>query len=312
MVDLFSLHITWQERWAQEELFCADVVSSKPKYFVTFPYPYVNGLPHVGHLFTLMRVEAMARFKRMQGYNVLFPQGWHATGSPIIAAAQLVAQKDAKQIQILRDLGVAEKEIPSFADPQKWVTYFPPRYKQDFISLGLSIDWRREFITTESPAYRAFIQWQFQTLKSKNYVRKGRFPVVWDPVDNNPVGDHARREGEGETPQEVALIKHRRADGSYVVTATLRPETSLGVTNLFIHPDVTYVLCTVNNEEWVISNDCARKLEFQDKKVTIIGDISGRELIGESVFEFSGTKVLILPGTFCDQLRGTGIVHSVP
>ena len=43
-----------------------------------------------------------------------------------------------------------------------------------------------------------------------------------------------------------------------------------------------------------------------------IGDISGRELIGESVFEFSGTKVLILPGTFCDQLRGTGIVHSVP
>ncbi len=312
MVNLQDIQAKWQKQWDKAHLFQAEVDTSKPKYFVTFPYPYVNGLPHVGHLVTLMRVDAFARYKRMHGFNILFPQGWHATGSPVVSAAKLVASKNEKQIQILKDLDVPEEEIPKFADPKKWTSYFPPRFKTDFAHLGASIDWRREFITTESSKYKAFIRWQFLKLKEKGYVQKGKFPVVWDPVDNNPVGDHARSEGEGETPQEFTLIKHRRKDGSYIVTATLRPETILGVTNLFINPNVTYVLCTVDDEEWVVSEECAKKLEFQDKQVTIIGQIKGTELIGERVFEFSKEHVLVLPANFCDPNVGTGIVHSVP
>ncbi len=311
-MNLHALHVKWQQQWEQAQLFASEVDAAKPKFFLNSPYPYVNGLPHLGHLFTYMRTEAFARYKRMQGFNVLFPQGWHATGSPIVSAAKLVAAKDAKQLQTLRDFDVAEEDLAKFSDAQYWTTYFPPRYKTDFEKLGFSIDWRREFITTEAPQYKAFIAWQFLKLKEKGYVRTGKFPVVWDPVDANPVGDHARSVGEGVVPQEFTLIKHKRSDGSFLVTATLRPETILGVTNLFVHPEISYVLCKVDDEEWIVSAECAEKLSYQDKQVTILGDVLGSELIGQRVAEFSGENVLVLPAFFCDATKGTGMVHSVP
>ncbi|MEB3851716.1 MAG: class I tRNA ligase family protein, partial [Desulfurococcales archaeon] len=70
----------WQSRWRAARLFEADPDPERPKFFVTFPYPYVNALPHLGSAFTILRVDITARYKRMRGYNVLFPQGWHATG----------------------------------------------------------------------------------------------------------------------------------------------------------------------------------------------------------------------------------------
>jgi leucyl-tRNA synthetase len=104
----------WQNAWHEARLFESTPKLGQPKFFCTFPYPYVNGLPHIGHLFTMMRVEAFARYKRHRGFNVLFPQAWHATGSPITTAAMRVSEGDAKQIQILRDNGVPEHEIALF------------------------------------------------------------------------------------------------------------------------------------------------------------------------------------------------------
>ena len=71
------------------------------------------------------------------------------------------------------------------------------------------MDFRRSFITTNlNPYYNKFIEWQFRKLKEGNYVVKGKHPVVWDPKENEPVGDHDRIEGEGNVPQEFVLIKH--------------------------------------------------------------------------------------------------------
>ncbi|MBT4538852.1 class I tRNA ligase family protein, partial [Candidatus Woesearchaeota archaeon] len=63
----------WQKKWEEAKLFEANPVSGKKKFFLTAPYPYVNSILHIGHLYTFMRTEAFARFKRMQGYNVLYP-----------------------------------------------------------------------------------------------------------------------------------------------------------------------------------------------------------------------------------------------
>src|SRR3990172_8126682 len=97
----------WQKKWADAKLFEGDNDNRK-KFFITFPYPYLNGYLHVGHTYTLMRCEALSRFKRMQGYNVLFPQGWHATGTPIDAAAKRVREKEQKQIDILKMMGFTD------------------------------------------------------------------------------------------------------------------------------------------------------------------------------------------------------------
>ncbi|RLE46349.1 leucine--tRNA ligase, partial [Candidatus Woesearchaeota archaeon] len=96
-VDFKKIAVKWQRKWRAAKLFEADA-DSRPKFFVTFPYPYVNAYAHIGHLYTIMRVEAFARFKRMQGFNVLFPQAFHATGSPIFAAARRVKEGEEKQV----------------------------------------------------------------------------------------------------------------------------------------------------------------------------------------------------------------------
>ena len=65
----------------------------------------MSGIPHIGHFYTLMRVEALARYKRMKGFNVLFPQAWHCTGSPIVSAAKRVAENEPTQIKTLKEQG---------------------------------------------------------------------------------------------------------------------------------------------------------------------------------------------------------------
>ena len=72
----------WVKRWREARIFEADPDPSRPKYFICVPYSYQNGPLHLGHGFTYTRGDAYARFKRMQGYNVLFPWAWHWTGRP--------------------------------------------------------------------------------------------------------------------------------------------------------------------------------------------------------------------------------------
>src|SRR3989344_7390339 len=93
----------WTNAWKKAKLFEADAKPGRKKFYSHFTYPYVNAYPHLGHFYTLMRAEVVARYKRMQGFNVLLPQGWHATGSPIINAAKRVAEREEKQLKILAD-----------------------------------------------------------------------------------------------------------------------------------------------------------------------------------------------------------------
>src|SRR3989344_3462829 len=105
MVHLSELEEKWRRQWEQAKLFEADANRKKKKFFLTFPYPYMNGYLHIGHFYTLMKVEAFARYKRMQGYNVLFPQGWHCTGSPIENAAQRIREQEQSQWENMRKMG---------------------------------------------------------------------------------------------------------------------------------------------------------------------------------------------------------------
>ena len=312
MTKFKKIQEKWTKKWQSSKIFEANPIKGKKKFFGTFPYPYVNSYLHLGHFYSSMRLETLSRFKRMQGYNVLYAQAWHCTGSPIVNAAKRVKDKEPKQIAILKKQGFSKKEIEKFSNPKAWVKYFPKEAKKDLTDMGFSIDWRRDFITTDlNPHYDQFIRWQFRKLRKRKYVLKGKFPVVWDPVENCPVGDHARIEGEGETPQEYVLVKHKLGS-KWIVTATLRPDTIMGITNLYVNPESVLVEAKVNNEQWIISEKTAQELTFQDKKIKTIRKIKGIDLIGKKVLQFSGTMVLILPATFVSTDVGTGIVHSVP
>ncbi|MFH1211192.1 MAG: leucine--tRNA ligase, partial [archaeon] len=312
MYDFRKIERGWQKRWEKDKVFEADPDKRK-KFFINFPYPYINAYLHLGHGFSATRVDVMARFKRMQGFNVLYPQAWHCTGTPVSAAALRIKEKEPKQLKIMKDMGFSDKEIPKFEKLEYWNDVFIPAAKEDFSRLGLSIDWRRSFITTElNPLYDRFIRWQFRKLKEKDFVVKGRHPVVWCPKDNTPVGDHDRVEGEGNAPQEFSLLKFKFED-YYLVAATLRPETVFGETNFWVNPDVKYVKVDVNGEKWIVSRECSEKLKNQDRNVKVLGEIPGKDLVGKYCeAPLIGKKIIILPAGFSDPNIGTGLVTSVP
>ena len=314
MVDIHKIEAKWAKKWVKEEVFKAKVEKGKKKFFINAPYPYVNSILHIGHLYTYMRAEAFARYKRMQGFNVLFPQAWHATGSPIVSAANRVKEHEPKQIKILKDLGLSDKEIKKFEKPEYWIKYFIPEALHDFQTMGMSIDWNRQFYTTSlNPHYDKFIQWQFRKLKEKGHVIQGKFPVVWCPKDNNAVSDHSRSEGEGETPKDFIWGKFHLKDSDLILMAgTTRPDAFLGQTHLWIDPEATYKIVKVKNEKWVVGNEAIQKIHDQyDETVEIIGDIKSTELMGKWVRgPLVDYDIYIVPAWFIDANVGSGIVYS--
>ena len=304
----------WQRKWSEAKIFEPEP-SNKPKFFVTFPYPYINAYPHLGSAYTVLRVDIIARYKRMKGYNVLFPQAWHATGGPIVAAALRVREGDKKQISILKMMGIPDEEIPKFKDPKYWVKFFRKAWKEDFKRYGLSIDWRREFFTTYlNPPYSKFVQWQYTKLKEKGLITKGQHPVVWCPKEKKVVGDHDRPdEYVGIGPEEVVIIKFRDKNGIVYPCLTYRPETVYGAVNIWVNPDGNYVLALVDNEKWILSEKVIEEFKDQDHEVEVLRALKGKELIGNFVINpVTKKEIPILPASFVDMELGTGVVMSVP
>jgi leucyl-tRNA synthetase len=311
MTDWSSIESKWRKIWHDEKYFEAEL-SSQKKFFVTVAYPYPNSPQHIGHGRTYTLADVHARFMRMRGYNVLFPMGFHYTGTPILGMARRVQENDKELIEAFKTLyKVPEKNIKEFSEPVKIADYFHQEIKSGMLEMGYSIDWRREF-TTIDPVYNKFIEWQFRKLKNKNLVIQGSHPVGWCPRDQNPVSQHDTLGDVEPSFTEYILIKFRHEN--YIIpTATLRPETIFGVTNLWINPEVTYKIASVDNETWIVSTECARKLEFLDKKVKVIDEIKGSEIVGKKVkVPDRNEEIVIFPASFVKSENGTGIVMSVP
>lgn len=149
----------WQNIWAQGHYFEAKNSSDKEKYYilVEFPYPSGSGL-HVGHVRSYSALDAMARMKRLQGYNVLFPMGWDAFGAP------------AEQYAIKNHI------YPADAVKENIKTF-----KGQIEDLGMSFDWSREFSTTD-PKYYKWTQWQFLQFVKKDMAYKAEKEINWCPT----------------------------------------------------------------------------------------------------------------------------------
>src|SRR5437867_3053137 len=312
--NLRQIEAKWQSAWERERVYVARADPGRPKWYSTVPYPYMNGYQHLGFGTSFLRAEFQSRFRRMLGCNVLHPQAFHCTGLPILGAAKRIAEKEPKQWEILRAMGIPDREVPKFADPMHWIEVFPAATMEDLKALGAAVDWTRSFITTPlNPPYDAFVRWQFHRLKDGGYVRIDKHPVIWCPNDQAPIGDHDRLEGEGETPMEYTLLKFPLADGRFLVAATIRPETVFGQTNLWVDPDAEYVVARVGDERWILNDLAAKKLSEQGKSVAVESRIHGAELLGKDVVAPAINRAIpILPSSFIDQGRGTGIVTSVP
>ncbi len=304
----------WQKTYEEEKVFEAEPDPSRPKFFVTFPFPYMSGPVHLGTAYTLTRLDVVARYKRKRGFNVLFPFAFHWTGTTITGISDRIRRGDEKTIEILEKMdGVPREEIERFKDPVYLAKYYTEKNRAALKDYGLAVDWRREFHTSSlNPGFSTFVQWQYLKLKEKGYITKGVHPVVWCPRDKSSTGDHDRLSGEGVFPEKFYLVKFRLGD-SHLVAATFRPETIFGVTNVWVNPDALYAEAMVNGEKWIVSVETLDKLADQMRTIRKIRGFKGRELVGKMVEAvFTGVRVPVLPASFVDPSLGTGVVYSVP
>jgi len=313
MINWTQMEKKWQTAWNKAQIFAAHP-TTLPKFFMTVAYPYPNSPQHVGHGRTYTITDVYARYQRMQGNNVLFPMAFHYTGTPILAMAKRIRAEDTELITDFQTIyQVPSEVVQTFTEPLQIAQYFHHEIKQGMQEIGYSIDWRREF-TTVDPIYQRFIEWQFHQLQNRALITRGSHPVGWCPSCESPMGQHDTKGDLEPEFEEITLVKFSLVnDNIKLPTGTLRPETLFGVTNLWIHPDVEYVYAAVNEEEWIMSRECAVKLAMLEYTVHIKRTVPGHTLIGKFVKNpLTLQQIIILPAVFVDPNNGTGIVMSVP
>ncbi|XP_066447350.1 leucine--tRNA ligase, cytoplasmic [Eleutherodactylus coqui] len=254
-----------------------------------------------------------------------------AKGKKSKAAAKSGSSK--YQWGIMKSLGLTDEEIVRFSEAEHWLGYFPPLAIEDLKGMGLKIDWRRSFITTDvNPYYDSFVKWQFLTLRERNKIKFGKRYTIYSPRDGQPCMDHDRQTGEGVGPQEYTLIKMKvlepyppklsglKGRNVFLVAATLRPETMFGQTNCWLRPDMPYIAFeTVNGDIFVCTQRAARNMSYQgftkdNGVVPVVKELMGEDLLGAALSApLTSYKVIYaLPMLTIKEEKGTGIVTSVP
>ncbi len=301
----------WQQEWEDASVFDADP-DQRQSYMVSTAFPYVNGPPHMGHVRTYGTADVLARYKRMRGFNVLFPIGYHVTGTPIIAQCKRIKNKDPIIIKDLKKFGISDEDIDKMGDPMYLASYFINEFRNAFRTLGFGMDWRRQLVSID-PKFSKFVEWQFSILNENGLLTKGKHPVGWCPNENNAVGMHDTKSDTEPEIEEMLGIKFQVENEDYkIVCATYRPETLYGVTNIFIKDGVRYAICEVNGERLCLSSTAAERLAYQ-MDVKIISEIEAADLFEKKYINpKTGNSVPALSGFFVDEKFGTGMVMSVP
>ncbi len=339
--DFAAIEKKWQTKWQTENTFAASEDQTKPAYFalVEFPYPSGQGL-HVGHPRSYTALDVVARKRRMQGYNVLYPMGWDAFGLP----TENFAIKNHIHPEVVTEKNVA-------------------RFKSQLQGLGLSFDWTREINTTD-PAYYKWTQWIFLQLFKNGLAYKKEMAVNWCNsckcvlANEEVVGGVCERCG-GEVVRKVksqwmlkitayaqrliddlalvdypdrvraqqinwigrstgAQVTFKTTAGEPVVVYTTRPDTLFGATYMVVSPEHPLIETWIeagklNNVDAVraYQEAAARKSDFE--RTEVAKDKSGVCLDGVmAINPVNGREIPIFISDYVLVSYGTGAIMAVP
>ena len=337
--DYSQIESKWQKIWDEKKCFAATTDYTKPKYFalVEFPYPSGQGL-HVGHPRSYTALDIVARKRRLQGYNVLYPMGWDAFGLP----TENFAIKNKIHPEI-----VTEKNVS--------------RFKSQLKSLGLSFDWDREINTTD-PEYYKWTQWIFLQLFKKGLAYKKEMAVNWCTsckvvLANEEVVNGVCERCSGEVVRKVksqwmlkiteyaqrliddlaevdyidrvktsqinwigrstgAEVDFDTTAGDKLTVYTTRPDTLFGATYMVISPEHPYLEKWKNQiknfaevEEYQAA--AARKSDFE--RTDVEKDNTGVKLDGvNGINPVNGKEIPIYISDYVLMTYGTGAIMAVP
>ncbi len=337
--DFTAIEKKWQKYWEENNTFHAENNSDKPKYYalVEFPYPSGQGL-HIGHPRPYTAMDIVARKRRLQGYNVLFPMGWDAFGLPT------------------ENYAIKNKIHPALVTQNNI-----KRFKSQLKSLGLSFDWDREVNTTD-PEYFKWTQWIFIQLFKKGLAYKSKMAVNWctsckvvlanEEVVNGccercggevirkeksqwmlKITEYAQRLLDDlelvDYPERVkssqinwigrstgAEVKFETSAGDTLTVYTTRPDTLFGATYMVISPEHPYI------EKWSDKLDNIEEIRDYQQKAAKKSDFDRTELNKEktgvklggvtAVNPVNGKEIPIFISDYVLMGYGTGAIMAVP
>lgn len=260
-----EIEAKWQSKWEEMGIYHYNWKDqTRPPYSIDTPPPYPSGELHMGNVLNWTYFDMVARYKRMQGFNVLFPQGWDCHGLGI-------------EIQVEKANNIRKRDIPSnqfrsmcMALVEKYIAMM----KEGILKLGCSIDWTTEYRTMDSDYWRR-TQLSFIRLLKSGYMYQGTHPVNWCPRDETAIADaevdHIKREG---TLHYVRF--YLEGSKEYLLIATTRPE--------FI-PACVAVEVNPNDERY--NKYIGRKITvpLMNRSVAIIGEESVDREFGTGVVQ---------------------------
>src|SRR5574338_610941 len=233
MTDRFDPAVAdrrWQQRWADAKSFEADSDSPKPKAYVLEMFPYPSGRIHMGHVRNYTMGDVLARFRRMQGREVLHPMGWDAFGMPAENAAM--------------ERGV---------HPGAWTRQNIATMRDQLKRLGFALDWSRELATCE-PDYYGHEQALFLDLFEAGLVYRKESEVNWDPVDMTVLANEQVIDGKGW--RSGAQVERRRLSQWFLKITDFAEELLEGLGTLDNWPDTVRLM----QENWI---GTSRGLQFR-------------------------------------------------
>lgn len=327
----------WQKKWEDDGLYHSDIDLKKPKHYALTMLPYPSGDLHIGHWYAMAPSDARARYKRMNGFNVMFPIGFDAFGLP------------AENAAIKRNI-----------HPRTWTYSNIDKMRKQFRTMGAMFDWRREMISSDEKYYR-WTQYFFEQLFKHGLAYRKMSPVDWCPNCNTTL---AREQVWGEdrhcercgTPvikknlaqwffritnyaeellnydtidwpsrvrvlqtnwigkSEGALVKFTTEQGDELEVFTTRPDTLWGVTFMVLAPEHPLVKkMTTAGQKQAVDNYIAETLrqsdiqrEATDKEKT--GVFTG----GFAINPVSGEKIPVWIADYVLMTYGTGAIMAVP
>ena len=206
-----SIELNRQQLWANKECFVAGNDFNKPKYYCLPMFAYPSGKLHMGHVRNYTISDVLARFYRLQGYNVLHPFGWDAFGLPAENAA------------------IENKQSPS-----KWTKDNIAYMKHQLKCLGISFDWSKEIATCD-PSYYKWQQWIFIKLYQHGLIYKKNAIVNWDPVDKTVLANEQVIDGKGW--RSGALVESKSIPMYFIKITDYVDKLLLGLDKLKQWPD---------------------------------------------------------------------------
>ncbi len=213
----------WQEFWKKEKIYRFNPEASKELYTIDTPPPTVSGKIHLGHIYSYTQAEVIARFKRMEGFNVRYPFGYDNNGLPTEKLAEKEKQVDGKEM----DRG-------KFRDICKQITKkYQKIYKDLWQTFAVSADWSLEY-ATNSDKVQKLSQITFNNLLKQGKIYEDKSPVLYCSTCQTAI---ARAEVETEEKPAVFYdLRFKKENGDTLVISTTRPELLPACVGVFVHP----------------------------------------------------------------------------